>query len=216
MKDQIDRVMQRAQRYWHIDGLTEITFAWLFLVLGIYFYISATLPQQTLLSTLIDSSLILIILAGAFLANKLVNYVKQRVIYPRTGFVSYRQKSSANRWIALGLAGIIGAIVGASIDAAPASLDWMPAITGFFLAIPLLILGFRSGSWRYYLLCLVSLVVGLGLSAAGYGNTLGLSYYYLLLSIAMFISGGLTFLNYLRSTTPPEKNSISGQGLHDD
>jgi hypothetical protein len=216
MKDQIDLVMQRAQRYWHIDGLTEIAFAWLFLVLGIYFYLSATLPQQTWLSTLIDSSLILFILAGAFLVNKLIKYVKERVIYPRTGFVSYRGKSGANRWIAFGLALLMGAIVGALIDLAPASLGWMTALTGFFLAIPFLILGFRSGSWRFYLLCLVSLIVGLGLSAAGYGNTLGLSYYYLLLSVALFISGGLTFLNYLRTTTLPEENSISGQGIHHD
>jgi len=216
MKDQIDHVMRRAQRYWHIDGLTEIAFAWISFILGIYFYISATQSQGSLLSTLLDSSLILFILAGAFLGNKLISSIKQRVTYPRTGFVSYRRKSGANRWIAVGVALLMGAIIGAIIDSAPASLDWMTALTGFFLAIPLFILGFRSGAWRFYLLCSVSLLVGLGLSWAGYGNTLGLAYYYFLLSLAMFISGGLTFLNYLRTTTPPEEYPISEQGLHHD
>jgi hypothetical protein len=216
MKNQIDQAMRRAQRYWHIDGLTEITFAWIFLILGIYFYLSATQPQGTLLSTLIDSSLILFILAGAFISSKLIRYVKEHVTYPRTGFVSYQRKGGANRWIAMGIAMLMGAIVGGLIDSAPASLNLMSAYTGFFLAIPLLILGFRSGSWRFYLLSVVSLLVGLGLSWAGYGNTLGLSYYYLLLSMALFISGGLTFLNYLHTTTPPEEYPISEQGLHHD
>jgi hypothetical protein len=214
MKDQIDQAMRRAQRYWHIDGLTEIAFAWIFLILGLYFYLSATQPQGTLLSTLIDSSLFLIVLAGAFLSGKLVSYVKERVTYPRTGYVSYQRKSGANRWIAMGIAMLMGGIMGGLIDMAPASLNRMTAYTGFFLAIPLLVLGFRSGSWRFYLLCIVSLGLGLGLSLTGHENTLGLSYYYLLLSLAMFISGGLTFLIYLRKTTPPEEDSISAQRLH--
>jgi hypothetical protein len=208
MKDKIDQVMLRAQRYGHTDGLTEIAFAWIFFILGIYFYLSATLPQGTLLSTLIDSSLILFILAGALLVNKLVTYVKQRVVYPRTGFVSYRRKSGANRWIAAGLAMLMGAIAGGLIDSAPVSFAWMPTGSGFILAIPLLILGFRSGSWRFYLLCLVSMLTGLGLSLAGIGNILGLSYYYFITCTALFISGGLTFLNYLRTTTPPKESSL--------
>jgi hypothetical protein len=208
MKDQIDQVMRRAQRYWHIDGMTEIAFAWICFILGIYFYLSATLPQGTLLSTLLDSSLIIILLVGSFLGNKLVNYVKQRVIYPRTGYVSYRRKSGANRWVAGILALLTGAIAGGLIATIPASFAWMPAITGFFLSIPLLILGYRSGSWRFYLLCLISLIAGVGISITGHGNILGLSYYYLILCFALFISGGLTFRNYLLTTTPPEENSM--------
>jgi hypothetical protein len=208
MKDQIDQVMRRAQRYWHIDGMTEIAFAWVCFILGIYFYLSATLPQGTLLSTLLDSSLIIILLAGGFLGNKLVNYVKQRVIYPRTGYVSYRRKSGANRWVAGILALLIGATVGGLMVTIPASFAWMPALTGFFLSIPLLILGYRSGSWRFYLLCLISLIAGMGLSITGHGNILGLSYYYLIFCFALFISGGLTFRNYLLTTTPLEENSL--------
>jgi hypothetical protein len=217
MKDQIDLVMQRAQRYWHIDGLAEISFGGVSLVLGIYFYLSATLAKGTLLSTIIDSSLILFMLAGAFLVNKVIRYIKQHVTYRRTGYVSYRRKSGVHRWVAIGLAFLtaflMAAIVAGLMSAAPASLAWMPAITGLLLAIPFLILGFRSGSWRFYLLCLVSLLVGPGLSIAGYGDTLGLAYYYLLISLALFISGGLTFFKYLRTTTSPDQNSLSEQGL---
>ncbi len=212
MKNQIDRAMQRAQTYWQIDGLTEIAFAWICLILGVYFFISASVPKDTMISTLVDSSFILVFLGGGWLGLKLVNLIKQRAIYPRTGYVSYRKKKGANRWVAGGLAMFMGILVGGLMAAAPGSFAWMPAITGFLLSIPLLILGYKSGAWRFYLLCALSLLAGLSLSLAGIGNILGLSYYYLSECVALMISGVITFFRYLRLTAPLEDGSLQKTG----
>ena len=205
MKDPIEEARQRTARYWHIDGLTELAFAFVCLALGVYFYLQATLPQESTLYKILDVSFVLVLFGAGFFANKVLALLKNRITYPRTGFVSYRrQKSGKSRWIFAGAAMLMGALTGGLLAGAPASFDWMPAVTGLILGIAMLVVGFQVGLARFYLVSAASLLLGFGLALAGLGNVIGLGYFYLLMAAVLAASGGLTLWNYLRSTEPGE------------
>lgn len=203
MKDPVDRAMQRAQQYWYRDGLFELGAAVIFAVLGIYFYLTATLPEGSGLKSLLESSFVLLIVGGSFLGGWMLRMLKQRITYPRTGYVSYRKRTGKYQWILVIFTMIVSGITAAMLINAPGSLDMMPAATGVILGIILIFFSFRGGAVRFFILGLLSILVGLGLSMAGFGNQLGLSYYYFIVCIVLLLSGATALLNYLRTTEPP-------------
>ena len=43
MRDEIDDVIKRTQRYWYVDGLTEIAIGFLLVLIGLLFYAQETI-----------------------------------------------------------------------------------------------------------------------------------------------------------------------------
>lgn len=202
MKNNLDQTMQRARQYWYVDGLNEIFFGVLCLLLGIYFYLENILPQENLLRTFLEGSFVLLIVGSAFLVNKLVGAVKARLTYPRTGYVSYPYKSGKYRWLTALIAILIGGLIAWLLARAPVSFAWMPVFSGLVFSAVWLYLAYRIGLVRFYLLSAAALLIGLGLSLARIDNIPGLAAFYTLVSLAMFISGGVTLRTYLRQTQP--------------
>ncbi len=198
MLNKIDKTRLRALQYWYVDGLTEIAFGGILLILGVYFYAQAVLPQETLLYQLLNIGFILIVVGSGLFAGRFVSLLKKRLTYPRTGYVAYLKARRRHRWIGVFLAMGIGALVAGLLAAAPASLAWMPAITGLILAGALLCLGYRFGLLRFYLLSLLVLVTGISLALAGIGDSLGTAIFYALAGFALLLSGSLTLWAYLR------------------
>jgi hypothetical protein len=200
MNDDLNKTTLRTRQYWYIDGLAELALGTVCLLLAIYFTMQVTLPRETLLSSLMDSGFVLFLVGGFLLAKRLIEVAKSRLTYPRTGYVSYPKDSQGKRWIRAGIAMLMGAIVSALLISAPASLAWMPAITGFLISAALLFFAYRIHLWRFYILSAVSLISGTFLSIIGIGNITGLAIFYALLGLALFISGGFTLHRYLEMT----------------
>jgi hypothetical protein len=198
MKNELNKAVQRTQRYWHVDGLTEIAFGGICLMLGAYFYLEAVVPKGIPLANLLDAGFLLLILAGSLLAGRFVNAVKTRLTYPRTGYVAYRKAGPYRRWISAALGMLIAFLASALLVSSPGSLDRMPAITGLILGAVLLYFGYKVGLMRFYVLSFVSLLAGFGLAFSGTGDQLGLAVFYGLISLALLISGGMTLRTYLK------------------
>jgi hypothetical protein len=206
MKNDIDKTIQRTQRYWYIDGLTEIAFGAYCLLLGVYFYLQITAPEGTFLSTFLSSALVFVLVGGALLVNQIVKTVKTRLTFPRTGYVSFPQKTGKNRWMGAALAIFMGAVVAAMFATAPQSYAWMPAVSGLVFGLVLIGAGVKLDLIRFYLLASISVILGAGLSIAGIGNIQGLAYFYGLVSLPIILSGLFTLSRYLRQTQPLEHN----------
>jgi hypothetical protein len=200
--DPLDKIQQRALQYWHIDGLTEIAFGGILLVLGGFFFAQALLPQDSLLSQLLNMGLVLLLVASGLIGGRFVSLAKGRLTYPRTGYVTYPKAGGRRRWIGAVLAMLIGSLTAGLIAAAPASLAWMPAISGLTLGAVLLVLGYRFGLLRFYLLSLLVLVFGVGLALGGIGDSLGIAVFYTLAGLALLLSGSLILWLYLRRNPP--------------
>jgi len=207
MKDNINYHVQKTRQYWHIDGLAELVAGGIFLFLGAYFFALSALPPNSLLNTLLQAGFALIFIGSLLLGKRLVTAIKIRLTFPRTGFVTYRPPTTRSRWISAGLALFMAALVVALMSTAPASLEWMPAITGLIVAAGWLIFASRVGLPRFFLLAIASLAFGIGLSLSGLGDLLGLAIYYASMGFTLLLSGGLTLRSYLKQAPAPQEES---------
>jgi hypothetical protein len=132
MRNDIDRAEQRARQYWYDDGLTEIATGCVFVAVGALFLAEAVGLVASGFSSL---GLIVVVFAGVLLGRWLVRVAKERITYPRTGFVQYRLRA---RGMGARLAtGAVGAILAATValllKRAPGSLTWIPALDGIVI-----------------------------------------------------------------------------------
>jgi hypothetical protein len=204
MNDSADRVIQRTQTYWYSDGLAEIGVSIICLVLSAYFYGQATLAPGSLLFRILDVGFLLILVGSGLIVRKLVTGLKTRVTYPRTGYVNYKQPKLAQQ---LGTT-ISGIVISSIIVLIYSKWDHiealMPAATGTLVGAALIFFAYRSKVLRFYLLAVISLLLGGGLSLSGLGEMMGLSYYYGLMALVLLTFGLLVLRDYLINTQPLE------------
>ena len=78
-------VEQRIMRYWYTDGIGELTGGGMFILLGVYFALQEFLGQNSVVGGTLQASLILLMIGGMAVSRRLVNVLKTRLTYPRTG-----------------------------------------------------------------------------------------------------------------------------------
>lgn len=200
--DPLKLAQKRAVQYWYSDGLNELGFGALMLLLGVYFFLEGSLDASHPLRFILESGFVLLIVGGSLLVSKLVKTAKEHFTYQRTGFIDYpRRKAPAWAQALLGvvIAGVMAALVA---YLAISSMDierWLPAINGILLAIVLLYMGLRSGVLRFLLLSLVGLAIGGGISLVSIPGSLGYGMFYTLAGLSVAISGTCTLISYLHN-----------------
>jgi len=87
MQSNLSDVEQRVRRYWYTDGIGELIGGGMFILLGTYFALQEFLRHNSLLGGILQASLILVMIGGTAIARRLINTLKTRLTYPRTGDV---------------------------------------------------------------------------------------------------------------------------------
>lgn len=202
MDQDFEEIQKRTKRYWYTDGLHEIAFGFICLILSLYFLAQVLLPQDSLLANFLTAGFVLFLLGSGFLIRRSVGKIKERLTYPRTGYVSYPNPGAHQNLLAAVL-GLLFAILLVTFFAThPASLAWMSAVSGLIFAAVLAAMGYRLGMSRFYLLAGTALIFGAIPTLTGMQEILGLATFYGLISLAIFVSGGLTLKSYLENTQP--------------
>jgi hypothetical protein len=209
MPDELKKTQRRAYQYFYVDGSFELGFGLMCLLLAAYFFMEKRL-EGTWLSALLSGSLVLVFIGGAALIRWLVSMWKQRITYPRTGYVAYRQDGRLKRgWriaLALAVGGLMGAGVAIMVLYPPGNLDLMPLVSGLLMGLVLIILAWRTSVPRFNLLAIFTALAGVGLAFANFGNDLGIAIFYLTLGAMLVFSGLFTLFIYLRrNPLPPEE-----------
>lgn len=206
MQDHLVDVEQRVRRYWYTDGIGELAGGGMFILLGLYFALQEFLGQDSTLGGLLQASLILLMIGGMALSRRLVNALKTRLTYPRTGYVEYRVDERYMNWrrlIVVFLAFTVSALTMVFVRMFQ-SMDSIVAVTGMVVAGILVILRAKvSGLTRFYLLGAVSLLLGLALSISGLPNGYSLGLFYGLMGVCLLISGGVTLRAFLGNNPLP-------------
>jgi len=206
MENNLSDVKQRVKRYWYTDGIGELIGGGMFVLLGIYFALQEVLGQNSTVGGILQASFALLMIGGAFISRRLVNSLKTRLTYPRTGYVEYQVNERGMRWrriLAMVLAFVISALTIVFVRLFQ-FFDSVVAVTGLIVALILVVLRAKSsGLARFYVLGAVSLVLGLGLSLSGLPNGYSLGLFYGLMGVCFFISGGLTLRGYLKENPLP-------------
>lgn len=201
MKDNVSDVEQRVKRYWYVDGFGELVGGGgMCLILALYFSAQQYLGDDSLISGLLQASLVLVLLGGMFLVRRLISAAKLRVTYPRTGYVEYRA-SEQNRLVTGILSGVVGMIMAMTfifIVRQFNKIDAMVGISGVVMGIILLVKQvWTTKVKRFYILSAMALIYGAVLSVSGFPRGYNLGLFYALMSLSFVISGGLTLKKYL-------------------
>ena len=207
MNDDLKKPQLRAIQYWYADGTFEFGFGLFCLILGVYFYVE-NLFQGTWIAALIDGLLVLVVIGGAFLMNWMVRKWKERVTFPRTGYVNYPRKGlkqARQILVRLFIGGVIGAVTVFLLTQEAIHLSVMPLLTGILFGVVMIFVGWRTSLLRFYLQAILSMLAGLGLAFSTLGNYVGLAAYYLIISLILITSGTIILRNYLRQNPAPQE-----------
>lgn len=209
MESKLSDVERRVRLYWFTDGLGELIGGGMFILMGIYFGLQEYLGQNSMLGGILQVSLVLVLVGGMYVSRRLINALKARVTYPRTGYVEYqvddRNLRSRRIWVAV-LALAISALTMVFVNLFQ-FFDAIVAVTGVAVGLILITLRAKaSGMARFYVLGAISIVLGLALSISKLPDGYSLGYFYGLMGLSFLLSGGLTLQRYL------EENPLPGDG----
>jgi hypothetical protein len=199
MSDNFRNSQLRTFQYFYVDGSFEFGFGLLCLILAAFFY--AETHVQGWLSAVVDSSLVLVLIGGAWLINRLIKILKERITWPRTGYVTYKRRDGGYRgWrfvLGLVVSGLVAAL--ASIFATSPSLhiSALPLLSGLLLGLVLVVFAWRTSIPRFYLLAFLSAVLGVTLAYGRLEDIVALAIYYLLFGVVLFATGACVLRAYL-------------------
>jgi hypothetical protein len=206
MTNDIDKVIQRTHRYWYEDGLNEIATGCMFVLCGLFLFMMYSVPLGSLLAPVLAVGFVILVAFGGLAISRAVKAVKNRVTYPRTGYVSYRRpESNRRRRLILGGLGIALSMLCIVLSKVHA-LAWlvsMPMVEGFIVGGIVLYLGYKLGLARFYVLAFLSALVGVIVALNGFDDALGSAAYFGEMGLVLTASGLFTLRTYLSQTQPP-------------
>jgi hypothetical protein len=194
MKDDVQEIMQRTYRYYYADGLVEIAIGGLFLTLGFTLSFWTQLGSGSPVSILAALGMVALVIGGTLLVKRFVGHLKERVTYPRTGFVSYRRgEPGRGRWLILFAAGTL-AILSLVF---PDQFSSMALVEGLLLCLIFGFMGYRVGLRRFYSVALLAALLGLGAALGGLGDVPGSVLTFGGTGMVLLISGAVALRAYL-------------------
>jgi hypothetical protein len=197
----------RARRHWYADGVAEIVVGAAFLAVACYFALQAAVvargaaggPAKTLVNILLP---VLVFVAVAA-ARSLVRRVKERLVYPRAGYVAFADVRGP-RW----LPGLVGAAVGALtvvlLRRAPGLETWLPAFQGFLVGGALASLARTSGLPRLLVPGLLVMLCGIAVSLLRLPAAVSWALVFAASGAIICASGSLALGGFLREAPPKE------------
>ena len=205
----IEKIEKRTVQSFYSDGLAEIAIGLIFLLLGGYFFAQAVVPEGSALGSALSVLFVLVIVSSGFLVSRILRFLKRRITYPRTGYVAFKKKelSPKRRVATMIIGGIIGGSLAALYGLSPSLKTLFPALNGILFAIAVLLFANKVGLIRFYILAAASAVIGFAVTAAGVGDTKGISLYYGLFGAAVIISGLATLVAYLRKSARADREN---------
>lgn len=198
MKD-LNKTIRRSQQYWFDDGLAELLIGILFAAIGLLFWWQT---NSSSLAIIVGSiTLPLIIILGSLLLGFTLRWLKQRLVYPRTGYVTYQKPSKKQRntsWVLGGVVGILMAVVVTVLDLSQLTAAFIGAGVG----VGLFMIGLRIALLRFHLLAIWSVAVGVIISFLGIEATLAATLELALIGLSLIMSGGFVFWRYWQNSEP--------------
>lgn len=206
MRDNSDNVIQKTRQYWFSDGIVELSVGCLFLLLAAYFYLQYVLPAGSWLLVGLQIGFVFLLVAGIYLSRSLVDRLKSRLTFPRTGYISYKRASRRQRLVSIGIVCLVAGINIVIFLATQPSVNWIPAGSGLIVGSLWLISALRVGLLRFYLQAILAYLLGVILSLTTIEIYFGLTIFYAILGGILVLCGGWVLAAYLRHNPSIEQN----------
>jgi heme/copper-type cytochrome/quinol oxidase subunit 1 len=100
MTDDLKEPQLRTLQYWTVDGVGELFVGLLFLLVAIVYYLQES-TTGSLLSKVFGIVSVILVCGGAFGGRWIMQRVKERTTYPRTGYVAYKREKYSKGDVAI-------------------------------------------------------------------------------------------------------------------
>ena len=212
----IEKIEKRTVQSFYDDGLFEIVLGVVLLLLGGYFFAQAAAPENSKWGAELSGIFVLVIVFAGFFVKRILRFLKRRITYPRTGYVSFKKKepSPKRRLATVSVGALMGALATALYNLSPSVRVLLPGLNGLLFAFVVLLIAHRVGLIRIYLLAAASAVIGFAVTSAGIGDIKGVSLYYGLFGAALIVSGLAALIVYLRRSPRPAEDASEGPDAH--
>jgi hypothetical protein len=202
MNKDINQIIRKTWSYWYVDGLVEIAAGSIVLLLSIFYAIAGMLGSGTISALILGVGQPLIIIGGIIVAGKVVKYYKERVTFPRTGYVSFPKRSKKRRIITMITSMLISILVGILLISLLPRIgrNYLPLITAFFIFLLLVAFGWRTNVFRFYLLGGIVLLTGVILTWQNLPEYLDFTLLLGVFGLGWVIGGSLALKDYLAHT----------------
>lgn len=206
---QVREARRRAHRHWYADGLAEIVIGAVFGAVGLYFAaqvaVEAALPEPSgPLKVVLNLLLPAIVVVAALAARRAIRAAKERLVYPRVGFVRYPRRRG-RPFLAGAVGGLLAVSTSALLRQAPAVEAWIPTIQGFLIGGGLVALARFAGLPRLFVPGLCSALAGVVISLLGVSSSVAGGLYFGAMGIVLLAGGGLAFRRFLSATPLQEE-----------
>ena len=207
--NKLNNTLLRSIQYRFEDGIIELVMGGIFLLAGIYFYLQAVMANSQLADVL-TASFALVFIGGYYLMQYSIRSLKERITFPRTGYVAYRNGSGSRVvWIiaAFGIAVLTGGLLAFSQIKTGPEWNLLPPFSGLVIAIVLGLIGLQTALPRFYGLTGISLVLGGAFAKIGLSNNLSTAAFCGAMGVVLLVSGGAVLRHYLRQNPAPTETS---------
>jgi hypothetical protein len=217
MENKIKETQKRLIRYDYVDGTPDLAFGGLCLTMTICFSIFAAIPG--LGSSTFSAIIVWVVLGGGgLLVGWLSQRVKAQVTYARTGYVALSRqgrpiKRDTQLLIRIGaplLSLVLLGLLFLNRQKFPAqSQDTAgflnPGLMGLFFSGLFAIMAWKIPLKRYYLVAAAIFVASTTFFISRWGGNPGMASLSALMSLILFISGGMTLWRYLHQNPGPRE-----------
>ncbi len=197
----IDEAVRRTYRYVYDDGIVEMAVGLLFVLTGGVLFAWMGVGSSVWVTVILILAMLAVAIGGTLLLTQGIKLAKERVTYPRTGYVAYRTKEPGrSRWWLLPVAVILILTAGFWPDA----LNDMSIFIGVTLFVILVYLGYRVGLRRFYLTGLATLLIGPIFANVIEEEFLGVAATFAVSGVVLLLAGFWAFRSYLDNNPMPE------------
>jgi hypothetical protein len=201
--NQINQIIRKTQRAWFEDGIWEIGFGVSILLISLYYWGVIWLDLAQRLGMWLPLLQIVFFFAAFLPVRWVVTTLKERVAFPRSGYVAFRREPVRRRWQRFATGGLIGAFV--SILAVVFSLQGtlesrIPIVVGLALAGAMTYISIRYAILRFTLTGLLSFAAAVGIAVLRLETTMGMAALMSAFGILTLGAGGIALWRFMCST----------------
>jgi hypothetical protein len=212
----IENTLNRAYAHWLKDGIFEIGLGVLFTGVGALRAIIHFAGQKSAAYYWLSGGLLVFMIGVAWGGKRFGEALKERITYPRTGYMAFKPRTYNIKNILAFIAllifgGILGGMLGI-LSTQPNQQEIggiVPITQGIVGALAFTFAAQRIELKRFYYLAVFSLGIGLVIGALGVGVVLGGSFFYLSIGLALVVTGSVALVQFLRSHEPVDLNGES-------
>lgn len=206
----LDQLTKRPIQYWFEDGIGELVTGGLFLLIGFYLVLQ-TMLTQSFWRAVVSILSVIFISGGVLLGRMLIAKLKERLVYPRTGYVSYpKRPSKAKLAVTIGTTIAIAFVV-IMLGNLDSTFNWTTLVIGAICGALILFQAVQTGLYRLYIEAVLAVLIGVTIGSLVPDGMLSSGLFFVIYGLVMGFVIALGSLG--ASSGKLDTNALTSQGL---